>query len=769
MKKVDILSFSTRKTYRIIVIFFMLICLIMGFFCFRYYRELCTTIRTESSEYLQEISSQIGKNVSRTINDNFSVLGTISSVLKSSKVNSFDQLQSIVLDQQSNWNYKNIMLIDNNGWAYNAYGDKESLGNDDFLQEAILNRERSMAASKIVNGSECIVFVIPMDDIVIDGTNMCALAATYDLTTFDQILSLSAFDGKAYANIIRRDGSVVVRSSSRYAAKTGYNLLSTMATAEEIEAGNSLTQIKNDIMAGFSGFASYTLEGVHKYLVYTPLETKEWCLLTIVPVKEVSGKSELFLRITFMLCGIITLVFALLFTFLMVTFYRHKQKLEQIAYVDPITHGNTIQKFYEEAGDLLKSYSKLQYALIYTNIEKFKVLNEQFGRRSCDEMLCSIGKGITKDLSNQECVGRLSADNFCILVEYKNNEELVTRMDQWYQNASQSVIDESSWLSPILEFGVYVISNDTMEFSSMIDRAKLALRENTGQLHGRLRYAIYDDLARQKLFREKHLEDMMVDSLKNCEFQVYLQPKYCADTETVGGAEALVRWVSKSEGMIYPDEFISLFEKNGFITSMDLYVFEKVCGTIRSWLDAGLEPIKISVNCSRVHLKNPHFLDYYLEITERYGVPARYLEIELTENVVFEDVSRLSSMINEIHAAGFGCSMDDFGSGYSSLNLIKDIPVDTIKLDKIFFQSTSHDLARMESVIGSILMMSRSLQMKTVAEGVEEREQVDMLSRLGCDYIQGYFFAKPMPIPDFEKLAFGVQLERQTAIDEETK
>ncbi|MEG1396884.1 MAG: EAL domain-containing protein, partial [Oscillospiraceae bacterium] len=305
-----------------------------------------------------------------------------------------------------------------------------------------------------------------------------------------------------------------------------------------------------------------------------------------------------------------------------------------------------------------------------------------------------------------------------------------------------------------VEIGVYVVEDPTMPVVDMIDRAKLALRETGGTVNSQVQYRIYDERVRRRLLREKQLEDMMAEALKNHDFEVYFQPKYRTDSETIGGAEALVRWNSATEGMIYPDEFISIFEKNGSITRIDLWVFEQVCKTLRVWLDAGYKPMRISVNCSRVHLKMPDFLEKYRTIAEQYAVPPELLEIELTENVVFEDVVHLTKIIEDIHALGFSCSMDDFGSGYSSLNLIQDIPVDVLKLDKIFFRMGTDDLSRTESVVGSIITMARALSMETVAEGVEERAQVDMLKKLGCDYIQGYYFAKPMPIGDFEKLAF---------------
>lgn len=749
---------NSNKAYKMVAALFLIICLAIGVLCLQYYWKLQDTVTNESSGYLQEISKQIGANASRTIDDNFSVLETVAMVLQTSDVETYSELQPVAQAQQDYWNYETVMLIDERGIAYNAQGTVVTLQNDEYLRQAIIDRERSMSASQVVGGKECIVFVIPVEDLVIDGINMRALAASYDLGTFDQILSMSAFDGKGYSMIIRRDGSVVVRSSSENAFESGYNVLSTLSTAV-LDKGGSLSQVKADIANGKSGMAGLTYEGKHVYLSYTPVKAKEWCILSVVPVSVVNAKSQLLLRITLMLCSIITLAFGALILILMLSAYYHKKKLEQIAFVDPVTGGNTIQKFYLLAEERFNSAAGVGYALIFVNVEKFKVLNEQYGRVLCDKMLQNIERGIASDLTEKECMGRLFADNFCVLAEGRDEAVLLERMNHWYENAKNGQEREGLvWLAPIMEFGVYHIENEIIPFTQMVDRAKLALREADRELHGKLRCAVYNDAARRALFREKQLEDMMEEALQKREFQVYLQPKYRLNPEHIGGAEALIRWISPSEGMIYPDEFISLFEKNGFIVQLDSFVLEEVCRTMRKWLDAGLAPVKVSVNCSRVHLRNMQFLSRYQEICSRYEVPTKYIEIEVTENVVFEDVALLAKTIDSIHEAGFGCSMDDFGSGYSSLSMIKDIPVDTIKLDKVFFRDGAKDFDRMESVISSILDMSRSLHMETVAEGVEERVQVDMLKRLGCDLIQGYFFAKPMPIVEFEKLAYGSEI-----------
>lgn len=754
-------KFNSSKNTNLLVVICIIICLAVGGLSFQYYIKLQKTIETESSDYLQELSKQLSQSVSKTINDNFSVLSTISSVLKNTNVSNYGQLQMIVREQKNFWNYKNILLIDQNSDAYDAYGRRVLLGNNQYLQDALCEDKTSMSSSEVVGGKEDIIFIMPIAGVNIEGKQIRAIAATYDLSTFDKILSLNAFDGKAYSHILRKDGTIVIRSSSPNAFRSGYSFASSLAQAT-ITSNSSVQQFKEDIASGKSGFMSYTLDNIGKYMVYTPLATNEWALVTMVPTDAVNAKSQIFLKATLIICGFITLTFTILLIVLMRSSYQHRKNLEQIAYVDPITKGHTIQKFIELVSAKIRNNPNTVYAMIFTNIEKFKILNEQFGRHACDVMLRSIHNGILEDLHDNEFIGRNSADNFCILVEFANEKELDARFNKWYNQISKTD-DNGFWLSPLLEFGVYIITDKTMAITSMIDRAKIALTEISGEFGDRLRYSIYNDVTGQRMLRERQLEDMTETALAEREFQVYLQPKYISSSEKIGGAEALVRWVSKKEGLIFPNEFIPLFEKNGFIVQLDLYVFEEVCKTIRKWLDAGKEPVKISVNCSRIQLKKHRFWDKYTEIANRYAIPLKYLEIELTESVVFEDVERLSNLIQEIRNAGFGCSMDDFGSGYSSLNLIQDIPVDTIKLDKVFFKSTARDLSRTESVIGSILTMSRALNMDTVAEGVETKEHVAMLKRLDCDFIQGFYFAKPMPIAEFEKLNFGEEITAKTA------
>ncbi|MEG1999826.1 MAG: EAL domain-containing protein [Evtepia sp.] len=570
---------SLSKNYNIYALAistFLLMSLFVGFLCFKYYTHLQTTVETETGDYMTEIASQMEINVSRTIDHNFSILNTIATLLQTSNLSNDSELSQLDTAFDLTLNDHEIVLIDENGIAHDQFGNALNLINDTYLQDVIVSRKCSMSPSQLIGGKESIIFAVPLDNIQIGSVKMSALAGIYDANTFDQILSIDAFHGEGYAHIIKKDGSVVVRSSSPSALPLGYNILNSICSAKLQNPDALRRAIEQDE----TGRIEFTLNGNRQYMTYTPLSARDWCLLTFVPVSVVNEKSTLLLRVTLLMSGFITLSFAILFTTLLVLFFRSKRKLEQLAFVDPITGGHTINRFYELVPMLLANHAP--YALIYSNIEKFKVLNEQFGRTSCDQILRSIQVGISSNLASDECMGRLFADNFCILIRYIDEKSLVNRLSTW-QDKSATYLDSLgvAQLPMCIEFGIFIVSDPDIPITHMIDRAKLSISE--AKKYGGIHYAFYDEKLRQTLLREKYLEDRMNEAIQNAEFVVFLQPKFHTDSETIGGAEALVRWKSPVDGMIYPDEFIPLFEKNGFITQLDCFVFEETCRTLHRW------------------------------------------------------------------------------------------------------------------------------------------------------------------------------------------
>lgn len=512
---------ASRSVWSAWFVFFV-ICLVVGVGSLQYYGRLQSTIRSESSGYLREIAQRTGNNVDRILSDNYGVLNTVSDVIKKTGVSTFEEMYPLLRIQRDSWDYESVMLIDETGKAYSEEGQEIRLEADSGLRTALLAGEHSLSTTQMVNNREYILFATPLENMVIDGIPMVAMAGAYNPASFNEVLSMSAFDGQAYAQIITPTGAVVVRPSAAAPIKTGYNVLNSIATAE-MDRDSDLETIREDMAENLSGQAGFTMDGLHMYMVYTPLQQADWYLATLIPASAVNARSDMMLRTTLLLCGVITFLFAGLLAFVYWTFRKHQRQLEHIAFVDEITGGHTIQKFYQLAQEALTAPGRPPYVLVYSNLEKFKVLNEQFGRRSCDAMLEAFHTLVNDNLTGRECIGRISADNFCILLEFDSEEHLTNRFMDWQRSGeAYSQQHNSNWILPVTEFGVFFIENDGMPFPQMIDRAKLSLRNNAHALNSKVRYAIYDDEVRRRMFREKQLEDWMEDALHNREFQVYL-------------------------------------------------------------------------------------------------------------------------------------------------------------------------------------------------------------------------------------------------------
>lgn len=417
---------------------------------------------------------------------------------------------------------------------------------------------------------------------------------------------------------------------------------------------------------------------------------------------------------------------------------------------DDVTGGKNKKEFERIAKDLLKGDGN--YVVVYANIDRFKLINETYGNDVGDRILRQIHKIIDDELRWDEVSGRIMADNFGVLMRYHSLPKLDQRLYRISKQLSELTDEQGNSYGIILYFGVYVVEEDETNISVMLEHANLA-RKKISPSH-LVPMGIYDVKESQRLGRDKALEMKMHNALEQGHFVPFLQPKYELEGESIAGAEALVRWIDPEEGMIYPNEFIPLFESNGFIVELDLYMFEEVCKLVERWNKEGHPIIPVSVNLSRSHFEIPNFFDYYEYVLKKYDVPPRSIEIELTESLFFNDMESLSVLVQQIHDAGLSCSIDDFGSGYSSLNMLKDVKVDALKLDRVFFESGDND-ERGKDIVQSVIQLAQALDLHTISEGVEEREQVEFLKEMHCDLIQGYVFAKPMPVPEFEKLAFG--------------
>lgn len=453
------------------------------------------------------------------------------------------------------------------------------------------------------------------------------------------------------------------------------------------------------------------------------------------------------------------LTFSLLLTALLtfVVFYglmhlnkRQNAKLNHLLYTDPLTGIANQSAFADRALYLLRDNPSISYALVYFDINNFKYVNDAYGYETGDALLQAIAQYFDRHLSKNELCARINADHFALLTF--NGEErdisLTNRIRVCIDQAASDGIELNIADSLSYSFGIYQIVDHAEPVNSIMDKANIALKQ--AKNHEEMRTVSYNDALFAKLQRERQIEARMQSALQNAEFLVYLQPKVEISTNTMIGAESLVRWVSPEFGFLPPDEFIPLFEKNGFIAQLDFYVLDRVCRKMRQVIDDRLsDSFSISINLSRVTLYQDDFFERFTRIVERYKMPPSRIELEVTESAFIGNQEGILSVLERLKGMGFLIAMDDFGSGYSSLNLLKLLPIDVLKIDKQFLRESSKG-DRSYRIIKCVIEMAKALDAQVVCEGVETKEQVDFLAQINCDIGQGYYFARPMAIADFE-------------------
>jgi len=421
------------------------------------------------------------------------------------------------------------------------------------------------------------------------------------------------------------------------------------------------------------------------------------------------------------------------------------KELNNVMNYDPLTEIYSKNKFFSASKALLKDNPDKQFAFLRLDIDRFKLINSFFGTAYGDRLLKHVAKRIRDFAKTTECCtfGRIDADVFGIFTPYQGKEKTVKQIEQAVENMKKL----SASYNIMIVYGVYVVTDRSLPISFMCDRAALAAKTVKG--HYMKSYAFYDDKMRLSIENEQNIINEMSDALENHEFVPYYQPKY--DVNKPVGAEALARWIHPTKGFISPGVFIPIFEKNGFISKLDLYIWECVCKQLKEWKDKGVPLFPVSVNVSRVNLYNPNLSKIIIELTKKYDVDPKYFNIEITESVYTDDNIMIDDITSQLRNNGFTVLMDDFGSGYSSLNVLKDVQVDVLKMDMMFMFKAKYD-GRAETIISSVIRMAKWLNIPVIAEGVDKAEQVEFLKSVGCDYIQGFYFSKPLPAAEYEKL-----------------
>ena len=408
---------------------------------------------------------------------------------------------------------------------------------------------------------------------------------------------------------------------------------------------------------------------------------------------------------------------------------------------DRLTGVYSREYFYQKVRERLAESSGVPYAIVGSNVENFKVYNDIFGTRAGDQVLRRIAENGRTMVGEDGLCARYGADRFLYLLRQD-------QVSDWLrQNGTPGKI--ANVKNIVLKWGVYKITDRTVPVEKMCDRAFLVADSIKG--HYNQWVAVYDDVLRDKLLREQAITESMEAALTEGQFAVYLQPKYWLQDDTLAGAEALARWIHPELGFLAPAEFIPLFEKNGFITRLDRFVWEQTCKLLRAWREKGYPALPVSVNVSRADVYQEDLPETLSNLVKQYGIEPGQLHLELTESAYTENPGQIITMVDELRRRGFVIEMDDFGSGYSSLNMLSQVRFDILKLDMQFIQTETAKPGEM-SLMRFVVKLAKWMNLSTVAEGVETKAQVERLREVGCDYAQGYFFSRPLPVEKFEAL-----------------
>ncbi len=563
------------------------------------------------------------------------------------------------------------------------------------------------------------------------------------------------YAGKGLAHIIDRDGNYVVRSNSPLRPEGVNNIFEVNPGA--IRYYKAL--ILDDLSNGRTGYLEWNVYRQDRIAAYAPLSVNNWSVFYAVPVEQINAGPGIVTK------GAVIIIAAAMAIFVIFVFMirkinnKSRKVLEILAFEDSLTGVRNFQKLMIDAKKLLSEPNGNVYSVWYSDINGFRYVNDLFGRDVGDRLLRHWANYLEKNIDSDEMFGRMGADVFVSLRKYASREEMDERFQKEARMFETFREVTSDKFRVKLRTGVYLPcpEDGRLSLEDKLDRAKEA-HKHAKKISDRFQIALYSAEMRDRRLKDTEMESKMNSALAGNEFKVYLQPKI--DIQNGGhvmGMEALVRWISPEKGLIPPAEFIPLFENNGFIVNLDRYVFETACKEYGQYLledSITLSPpfMVLSVNVSKLSLSQPDFIDEYTIIKKRYGIPDGCVELEFTETLLLNNELHLQQVLEKAHENGFLCSLDDFGAGYSSLNVLKTLKVDVLKLDRMFF----HNIDNYEygwELVKCVISTAKVMGMKTVAEGIDVEDYVNCLRQIDCDAVQGYVFARPMPMAEFRQFA----------------
>ncbi|MEG2378082.1 MAG: EAL domain-containing protein, partial [Clostridia bacterium] len=629
--------------------------------------------------------------------------------------------------------FKRLGIADTAGRGYTTDGKFIDVSARKFFNDAISGKQTvSDALVDVFGGEPIIVYAVPISS---GKATTGVLFATHSVHKYRDILALDSFSSAGHSYIVNSIGDVVVGPPD-----CNDNILS--ADSElNINSGN----VTDKILRG----ESLVLTAPDKYISFSPTGINDWQLVSVIPKQVAAQHSSSFEKTSLVIAVTLGIIFTILLLLFFYSQHKNHERLRALAYSDSVSGLGNSNCFMKDGGALISAAPEKRFVLISFDIKKFKLVNDMNGFAAGNRVLHEIGKIMLARFEAPSVTARTSNDNFVALMPIDSSFDGHALCQSISNDISKITTAGGARLNLPLAMGVYIIEPGEHDLAACLDKALIAkarVKENHEQL-----CALYSDDLRKELILESEIEKDMAAALAGEQFEVFYQPQVEIKSGRVIGCEALIRWRHPYKQMLTPQMFIPVFERNGFIYRVDLFVARSVCKRLVSWCESGFSIFPVAINLSRVDLCHDEIVDDLLGILKEFNLSPNALELEITESVLLTQRDSIAKNMARLHDAGFRIAMDDFGAGYSSLNMLKELPIDVLKLDRVFFANIV-DTDKGNIIIDCVVRMAKSLGMQVVAEGVETAEQLAFLNKIGCDFAQGYYFSKPVPVHEYETM-----------------
>lgn len=733
---------NIKKRLRTLAIFSICLTLFLFTIAFAMSQVFISTFKHTMEERMHEEANNYKEQIERQVDRNFQMLNTMASMISTYGLEQKEDFHQALVraDMENEFQTFGFYGIDGEGVLTKpCYGN----GLQEIAQEVLRGKKIvSNVISEENTEKKVFVFGVP----VYRGEQVVgALMASDVVDAFSEWMEEeSLFYGKGYVHLLDQKGNYLIHGSRMVVEEKVETIMASpyLNAREQAVVREAMQKMKKEEF-------SFVYRNIEYHALLTPIESNGWYLLCINSLQNVNKNVYIVAHVA----AIFFVLIVGLFIFTLVYGYRMmktmNRNLKKMAYYDSLTEAYNMYHFKE----LAREAGNLSYAIAVVNVRQFKFINEIFGKEQADHLLQYIARKLQEVVGEGEFFCRESADSFYVFLRESEEEVLQARMNHALQRITDLKKDKNFHYHLIMNCGIAVSEPDG-SVEEVMTRALFALAK-AKQVNQQAIW-VFDTTLHEQEQIDNFIESHAREALECEEFELYLQPKMNVQDDSLGGAEALVRWVNVEGTFLYPSSFIPLFETNGFCADLDMYMFEKACQCLQKWIAEGYQPVPISINQSKLTFYEENYEQRLSELLEKYQIPASLITLEILEDLVIDDLSDMNVRLERLKKMGFKISLDDFGTGYSSLNTFGKLKIDEVKLDRGFLLETEKEgSGSTRMIMEEVVRLAKKLSIATVIEGIETEEQAAFVKSIGCDQGQGYYYSKPISAEQFTKEILG--------------